>query len=259
MVEELKHSKRFGLILMKGGREFPRHWEEHLNNLGYTVHRINERPRPLFDGELLNRWYPGIRRSLEGMAGKTSEISKLTGIPEKEISDIVSLKDKSSFTVDEERKFKRFVERLAEHKDEIKGLQDAHTLVTSYLYLNRPVQWVLLERNAGRDEITSKLGLDGNAAERMLKGHDSAPEQDFIKAFIVGATNMEKAHEGSLRKLAIGEISEKGITSTLQLDESDFYPFIQNVVHCPWANELDTDLGLLTKEEKEKIEKRIAA
>ena len=262
MVEQLKQSKRFGIILMKGGKEFPEHWENHLRNLGYAVHKINEKPRTLFAGELLNRWYPGIRRSLEGMAGRVNEIAEITGISPTEINKVIELKDKTHFTIDEENMFRRFVEKLAEHKNKLfeRGIEDAHTLITSYVYMNRPVQWILLERNAERKDIMSKLGLNESIVKDLLKGKDynEVVEQDFIKTVVVGATNMRKAHKGSLRNLAIKEIDEKGISNVLNLEENDFYPFIQNVVHCPWAEELDVDLNLLTEEEKRRIKEIIS-
>ncbi len=257
MVARLKESKRYGLILMKGGKGLPDHWERHLENLGYRVHKINDSTRPLSEGELINRWYPGIRRSLQDMVGDVKEIEKLTGIPKERINEVIQLKDKSSFTVEDEKRLKEFVDSLLPHKDELKdkGIKSAHTLVTSVAYLDRPVQWVMLERTADRSKILEKLGLDENTTRELLKGknYNDVTEQDFIKAVIVGATNMEKAHEGSLRDLAMKDIRENGLMDIVGLEEKDFYPFIQNVVHCPWAEELDVDLNLLTDEEKKRI------
>ncbi len=264
MPERIKKSKTYGLILMKGGHEFPKTWKEHLNKLGYRVYEINEAPRQLQSGELLNRWYPGIHISLRGMEKIKTELAKLTGIAVSELEKLISLKEKTVFSQEDERLFRSMVERLSKHKENIKAkiksnpdYEHVHTLITSYEYFNRPVQWVLLERTKDRKRILEELGVDEEKVKELLKGRDyrEVPEQDFVKAVIVGATNMKKAHPGSLRSLAMKTIEEKGVKETLKLEGSDFYPFIQNVVHCPWAKELDTDLNLLTEEEKSKIKR----
>ena len=222
------------VLVIKGGTpEFlARKIVNYLENLGFEVREGEWRENR--EGEVLNRWYPGILRSVEDIVN--------AGVPGGErVRDLTYLTAKRSYTHEDERKVFETVEAIPDNHELFLIFKSAVD------YMRRPVKYLVLRRTVEREEVVKRMGLTEEEVDRIFPGWREADEQDFVKKVVVGATDVSRAHRGSLRNLIWEEVKDdpQGI-----LGLSYFHPRLHNVVHCPSSDELATEIMLMTPEEK---------
>ncbi|MFA6079630.1 MAG: HAD hydrolase family protein, partial [Candidatus Omnitrophota bacterium] len=171
---------------------------ERLHKSGISTYRFARVDNAVGFNALMKLWGDGIIKSLDDIEASGLDVSE----------------GRRTFAAKEDAQFTDWIYRLYNEvvvdrpdsysKDAIKAVK---TLVYSLDCLNRSVEVVLVKSRVSRSELVRAYAEDEDTANRSLREklgddtvtHDNCEFQDFLKHIVVGATNVNEAHQFSLR------------------------------------------------------------
>ncbi|HOU36401.1 MAG TPA: nucleotidyltransferase domain-containing protein, partial [Candidatus Omnitrophota bacterium] len=128
-------------------------------------------------------------------------------------------------------------------------------------YSRQEMQPWMLVRRRPREDVLKAFHLTVEEATVLLKGQNplAVAEQDFVKAVVVGATDINRAHPGSLRHVVWNQTkyANTAVAKFMrQAEARGLSPRITgimfNAVHAPASGyELDVEIGLLPQKDVE--------
>jgi len=208
-----------------------------LENSGIGVHRYSRTDESVGMDAILGLWNDGIEKSLVTM--------EKAGIEVKDARGALAERNGIAFS----HWFSTIQRNIDGYPEE--GQEAIRILQYALECLNRGVEVIILNSKVSRRQLVASYGEEGVDLLKEKLGEDTnfneVPFQDFLKYVVIGATDVNEAHTGSIRREIIkpalrtrGALSDL-VTLARNYNVSRVTSFIANGVHCPNYENLDDE------------------